>query len=383
MYSAVLLFSVVSLGAAQQAPTPEQLFHQAVAAQREGDDTLAIRDYQELLKLHPDVVEARANLGAVFAHRGKYSDAIREYRVALQQAPSKPGIRLNLALAFYKMGDWASAGEQFEIVNKAQPDDARIAALLSDCYLRLGQNDRAIAVLLPLEKTRADSLEIAWALGSALIHAGRLKEGLPLIEKVAHEGNSGEAYLLAGNTALQLNEFELARMDAEGAALLKPDLPGLSTLKGRALEYLGDEQGAVDALEKAVKANPDDFDAQLTLGAILNTRRDLAGARSHLERAAQLRPSSSAAWFELARLERTDGHFAAAITCFEKVVRADPKWRQPHVELAALYFRMNRPQDGQHERNIVDKLTAEQQQSGPAAQTVNAPAPTPEARDHQ
>jgi hypothetical protein len=51
----------------------------------------------------------------------------------------------------------------------------------------------------------------------------------------------------------------------------------------------------------------------------------------------------------------------AAAHDFEKVVQADPKWAQPHVELAALYFRLNRQQDGERERAIYDRLTAEQQ----------------------
>jgi len=45
----------------------------------------------------------------------------------------------------------------------------------------------------------------------------------------------------------------------------------------------------------------------------------------------------------------------------EKVVQDDPNWAQPHVELAALYFRLNRQEDGERERSTFDRLTAEQQ----------------------
>jgi hypothetical protein len=51
----------------------------------------------------------------------------------------------------------------------------------------------------------------------------------------------------------------------------------------------------------------------------------------------------------------------AAVKDFEKVVHDNPNWAQPHVELAALYFRLNRQQDGERERAAFDRLTAAQE----------------------
>jgi tetratricopeptide (TPR) repeat protein len=158
-----------------------------------------------------------------------------------------------------------------------------------------------------------------------------------------------------------MNEFERARDDADAALRLNPRLPGAATLRGTVLSYLGDTQGAIAALRKAVEADPNDFDAQLGLGAVLHTERDLDGARQHLQRALQLKPDSNLARYEWARLERTEGHVEAAVKDFERVVHDDPNWAQPHVELAALYFRLNRQEDGDRERATFDRLTAAQQ----------------------
>jgi chorismate mutase len=43
-------------------------------------------------------------------------------------------------------------------------------------------------------------------------------------------------------------------------------------------------------------------------------------------------------------------------------VRDEPDWLVPHVELAALYYRLNRPEDGAREKKIVDRLTEEERQ---------------------
>jgi hypothetical protein len=43
---------------------------------------------------------------------------------------------------------------------------------------------------------------------------------------------------------------------------------------------------------------------------------------------------------------------------FEKVIHDEPGWPQPHIELSALYYRLNRPEDGERERATFDKLNA-------------------------
>ena len=74
-----------------------------MAAQQHGDDALAVRKYQELLKRYPDAVEVRANLGAALAKLARYDEAIAQYRAVLARKDN-PDLRLNLALAYYKVG---------------------------------------------------------------------------------------------------------------------------------------------------------------------------------------------------------------------------------------------------------------------------------------
>jgi tetratricopeptide (TPR) repeat protein len=351
---------LIAAGAAwAQSSNPQQLFHEALAAQQRGDDALAIGKYREILKHYPGSIEVRANLGAELAKLNRYDEAIEQYRAALAMKES-PGLRLNLALAYYKKGAWRDAVQQLNSLRANQPDEVRIATLLADCYTHLGQDDKAIAILKPVESAHRDDLSVEWLLGSALIRTGQGREGLVRVDYVARAGNRPEAYLLAGRTALKMNEFELARDYAAAAANLDPRLPGLDTLRGTVLSYLGDTEGAAAALRTAVDADPKDFEAQLGLGAVLHTSRDLEGARDHLQRALQLKPDSTVARYEWARLERTEGQLEAAVMDLEKVVHADPHWAQPHVELAALYFRLNRAQDGERERALFDRLSAEQ-----------------------
>jgi tetratricopeptide (TPR) repeat protein len=185
------------------------------------------------------------------------------------------------------------------------------------------------------------------------------------MEKVAKASSGADVYMMAGATLLELNEYQQARQDLEQALRLKPTLPGIYTLVGTARDKTGDVKAAEPAFREALKSNPDDFEANLYLGAILYKRRDLGEAKGYLDRALRLKPSDSMARYEAAMLKSTSGDYETAAHDLELLVKDDPEWLEPHVELATLYYRLHRPEDGAKERQIVERLTAKQQAQGP------------------
>ncbi len=366
----LILVPMLVAAALAQEPGPDQLLSRAIEAQQHGDYQSAIRDYRKLLELRPNTIEAKVNLGAALAHVGDFDGAIAMYRSALPQISEqnnfqKHGVLLNLALAYYKKGDFENAAEQFETLHKASPADVRVAILLGDSDVHVGKPATAVELLEPLEPANAQNLDLEYAYGTALIKVGKRRDGVARIEKVAKAGNSADAYFLAGSTFLDLNEFESARRDLDEALRLDPKLPGIYTLAGTARDKTGDIKAGETAFREALKINPDDFEANLYLGAILYRERHMDEAKPYLDRALRLNPSSSMARYESAMFESTSGQYETAAQDLEKLVKDDPTWLEPHEELASLYYRLHRPADGAKEREIVDKLTADQQAQGP------------------
>ncbi len=355
---------LASLACAQQ-PNLDQLFRSAVEAQERGDLALAIREYQHLLQLSPKLFDARVNLAVALVHLGRFDEAIQNYREALALQPTNRAVQLNLALAYYKKGDFTNALQEFISLHANTPNDARVATLLADCYLQRGENQQVIQILSPLAEAHPSDMDLAYVLASALINVGHWRSGAPLMEQVAKSGNSPDAYLLAGKARLKLNQFPFALKDLSAAERLNPNLPGLYTPLGIAKEQTSDAQGAETDLRKALASNPNDFDANLHLGGVLYERRDLAEARTYIDRAVKIDPASLFALYERALCENASGQLDAAVSDLEKVTQGDPRWLQAHVELAALYYKLHRPADGQRERQIVNRLTVEQQQQGP------------------
>ncbi|WP_348265290.1 tetratricopeptide repeat protein [Telmatobacter sp. DSM 110680] len=370
----ILLIALALHGASAQTGKPAALneaddyLRKGIAAQQQNDLSAAIDDYRKALAINPKLAEARANLGAALSAAGQFDAAIEEDTKALSSAPDKTAVRMNLGLAYYKKGDMAGAHTAFEAVHAARPQDVAAAVLLGYTDIKLNKSNEAATMLTPLENGRESNMDLEYVLAYALIDSGEETAGLPRMEKVAKATHSADAYFIAGTARLHRREFHEARIDLDAAIELHGDFPGLYTMAGQARDALGDIEAAQPAFEQALKSDPRDFTANLYLGTMRLKQRDLDKARPMLELALQLQPKSAVARLQMAKLNGMTGKYAEAATTLEELEKADPNWLDPHIELAPIYYKLHRPDDGQRERDIVQQLEAKQQKAGPPKQ---------------
>src|SRR2546423_1320068 len=90
----------------------DRLYKEAISADEHGDVSRAISLYEQLIKLQPDSVPVRSNLGAALARVGRYADAVSQYQEALKRDPKNSIVKINLALAWYKEGEFEKAACQ-------------------------------------------------------------------------------------------------------------------------------------------------------------------------------------------------------------------------------------------------------------------------------
>lgn len=364
---AFLCLLLLTLAAVAQQTASDELLQRAIEEQQRGDLNTAIADFRKLLQSHPQDAQLKVNLGAALAQIGKYDEAIEMYRSALATLKTdRKMVIMNLGLAYYKQGDYQHARDQFASLHRTHPDELRIAILLGDSNLHLGNADAALKVVQPLESSYSGNPDFEYVLGSALIHVGRKREGVERLEKAARAGPSADAYMLAGATLLELEDYDQARKDLEEALRLNPALPRIQTSVGIARDKSGDIPAAEAAFRQAIELNPDDFDANLYLGSILAKRHQADEAKGYLDRALRLKPRDRVARYESAMLKSISGDYAAAALDLEQLARDDPGWLDPHIELAVLYYRLHRVEDGQRERQIVNAINAKKQGQGPS-----------------
>ena len=365
----LMVLPLAAILAGQTARSPQELLREAESLRRAGKLDQAIEDYHLLLKQRPDLAPVRSDLGATLAAAGRYEAAIVEYQQALKLQPL-PQIRLNLALAYYKAGKITLAAESLKKVREEMPADPRATMLLADCYLRLGENRKVIELLDPLEPTRGDDLAFVYMLGTALVREGQVAKGQVIIDKILKNGDSAEARLLLGTTKMVVHDDPGSLEDLRKAVELSANLPDVYAYYGLALLANGNTDAAYEAFEHALQNDPNDFESNLQMGALLRRDEKYDAALQHLHHALEVRPGDFGARYQIAALELARGQVEQARRDLESIVKEAPNFTEAHVSLATAYYREKRKADGDRERGIVDKLNAQPKAAGEAAQVT-------------
>ncbi len=350
---------------AQTAESPQALINDAIAKQQAGDLEGAAKGYREFLKLHPEATAIHSNLGASLAGLGQFEEAIREYKIALKQSPSLPGVRLNLALAYYKTGRLGDAVDELVRVHKESPENSQATLLLADCYFRMGENKDVIRVLEAEEKKHTEDLAIAYLLGTALIRDGQASQGQVLVDRILRNGDSAEAHLMLGTAKIQAADFAGARDELAKALALNPNLPGAHVLYAHTLQVTSSPDDALKEFQAELAIDPYNFDSNLQIGAMLRKDQKYDEAKPYLMRALATRPGDLAVRYQIAAIALSEGKADDARRELESIVKESPQFTEAHVSLSIAYFRLKRTVDGNREKNIVEKLTAEAQAKQP------------------
>jgi tetratricopeptide (TPR) repeat protein len=362
-YLACLLLACVTVSARgqQEAADPEEMFARAVQLHQSGDYEDAVREYEGFLKVRPDRVDARSNLGAAYVKLGRYEDAIAQYKQALEIDGKNVAIRFNLALAFYKGAHFQEAYVEFEQVVAKQPENRNAIILLADCDLRIGENKKVLELLLPLEANGQGDRMTAFMVGTALINDNQVDRGKVFIDRILRDGDSAEAHALLGGAYLQAGDYQSAMEELKRAVDLNPNLETVHSLYGRALLFSGNPDPARIQFEAELKSDPNDFDSNLCMGLLFKQDAKFDQALIYFQHAGMVRPGDLLARYYLGSTYLGLGRLAEAEQFLSGVVKEAPAFAEAHVALATAYYRLKRKEDGDHERQVIQKLNAEKQ----------------------
>jgi superkiller protein 3 len=150
----------------------------------------------------------------------------------------------------------------------------------------------------------------------------------------------GRAYLNQGRPDLAFQAVADVRDEAPGAG-------EAMTIAGLALIRFRELQGARLALERALKLQPNQFDAALTLAeldfALGNGRRGI----EVLQIAARLRPEEFQVWFTMGKVLHDLGDLPRAIQAYEKALNLQPRHREALVGLIGTLIAADQPDDAE------------------------------------
>ncbi|MFJ8533110.1 tetratricopeptide repeat protein [Streptomyces sp. NPDC093591] len=236
--------------AAAEAPAERAAYLERAGqlAWERGDLEVALRHFQEAVRLDPDQRAALAGQGRTLAALGRTTEALNAYRVALAKQP-RPEYALELGELYESLGLGQAAGVQYDLLRERA---ARAAAGGVDEELVLGlfeadHGDASSAVRrLRTEWRRQPGIAVADALGWALHRAGKHKQALKFARIATDEAHGGgvRSALYAYHRGMIERELGLAgpaRRHLQEALRINPHFsPTRVPLAEAALEELGE-----------------------------------------------------------------------------------------------------------------------------------------------
>lgn len=235
-------------------------------------------------------------LGGQIAKKKRYTAA--DDPKTLIELDQKVGLLADLATH----GEVDRAIALGEEILKARPSMGVVYIYLSNLLIQSGQLERAVEIMSQAQRQEVAGRELLRQLGLTLINVGRAHDGLEILEPLAEETSDLEArnhvglaltymgrfaeareILLATRAAdpglarthenlsflaITTERFDDARIHAEKAIDIDPELVSSWNNLGIALYNLGQATAAVDAWKQALKRAPNDVDVLLNLGLV-------------------------------------------------------------------------------------------------------------------
>lgn len=243
---------------------PDQLFHQALDAHRQGKLPQAERLYQQLLTIVPLHAYGLHYYGVLCHQSGRHQKAAELIGNAIQVNPGDADQHNNLGLALRAAGQFEAAIRQFRQGLTLAPGDGDLWQNLAGAYHEAGDLLSARTAYLEARQRSPQDPDL---------HAGLCAVLQTL-----------------GNQAHQTAHFADAERHFRELTMLQPGNPAWHYNLGNALRELGQPSQAAENYRHALQIAPQDADTHNNLGNVLRELQQLPEAIACYERALEIKP---------------------------------------------------------------------------------------------
>ena len=230
----------------------------------------AIESYQATLDLQKSYFKAHNNLGIIYKELGQMGDAVKSYKKAIDLQPNFAEAHNNLGTTLQEMGQLDEAANCYERALVIQPDYIEVHNNLGNAFNLLGQTDEALNSYKQALSINPDYADAHNNLGIIHHEMGQLDEAIKCYEKtIAINPENAEAHNNLGVTLNKLTQFHEAINCYEQALAINPNYDESYFNLGTTLYELGRNDEALNSYKQTLIINPDYADAYNNIGNIL------------------------------------------------------------------------------------------------------------------
>ena len=232
-----------------------------------GDIEAAEANLTLAVQLHPEGKEGHLGMGAVHQAKEDYDLAIAEYRRALEIDPAYKSALLRLGQSYQlkaeQIVEGGDADQATQVAGEAakvyedylatNPDDVEIQIQLAGLHASLGHMDQAEPIIRDV--MAADSVEVSvfTDFGFRLANAGQYELADELLSRAVMMSDSLDSEPLSYLAFVRIQSEDLAgaKIALDKQVVLDPSNAEAWEYLGYVRRDLGDEEGALEAFEKA------------------------------------------------------------------------------------------------------------------------------------
>jgi tetratricopeptide (TPR) repeat protein/S1-C subfamily serine protease len=270
-----------------------------------GDKPGAIDDFNQAIKINPNLAQAYYNRGNVRYDLGDKPGAIDDYTLAIKINPNLAQAYYNRGIVRYELGDKPGAIDDYTLAIKINPNYAQ--AYNNRGFVRDELGDKPGAI---------DDYTLA----------------------IKINPNYALAYNNRGFVRDELGDKPGAIDDYTLAIKINPNYAQAYYNRGNVRDELGDKPGAIDDYNQAIKINPNYAQAYYNRGFVYHQKENYTAALSDYNQAVAEDANSLAAVNNIGLIKYEQGDKETAIKQWQKAMKIDNKSAEPILALAvALY----------------------------------------------
>ena len=233
---------------------------------------------------------------------GRYAEA-EEWAAKAEPIYPRPSVmRVRAGRFFLGAKQYDRALAQFERARELEPDRAEIDYALGTALLQAGRPGDAAPHLRKALDARVSGATAA-ELARALAASGKREDALAALRQDLDAQRDAASWLAAGQVAFELQAPELAEQLFRKSLAADPNQPAAHQQLGMALALDGRLNDAIGELTKAAAQSPRDPAVRLNLAVTYARAGDLARARQMAEDALRVDPTYARARQFIAALD--------------------------------------------------------------------------------
>lgn len=231
---------------------------------------------------------------------------------------------------------------------KLKPDDVVGYLLLGKSYYNIrnfqeAYNNYAKVLLVNPNEPRA-----LYGLGLCLLNQRKFKEAAEQLEKaVANNLESKEVFFELGTIYEELQDYARAAEYYRKYVQSQPENPWSGWFKlAQTYQNLKDNNQAITAYREALKLNPNDIKCNYNLAQLLAAAGQHEEAEQIFLKLASLNKQDAAVYYnQILQMYDQAGKYDKGIEAVKRLIDLNPKNEVAYLNLAIMYFKMNRLED--------------------------------------